>query len=168
MHRSLAMPARAEDWSMTAIHELTGREFAPPERDELRSFDRATRRPGVLLALADARSGAELGAFLTRQGFNVWLAGGGVEAITIYLEHTGSIDLLLLDAELHDLPGQAFLRRFATHFPGVPCLFRSGESAAVAVRLRAVSATIVPASLDPIAIAERLWEIVAFEFLVEA
>jgi CheY-like chemotaxis protein len=153
---------------MTAVHELTGLKFAPPEVDDWGSFDRGTRRPGVLLALADARSGAELGAFLTRQGFNLWLAGCGVEAITIYLEHTGSLDLLLLDAELPDLPGPAFLRRFATHFPGVPCLFRAGQSGAVTERLRAAGATIVPASLDPIAIAERLWGIVAFEFLVES
>jgi CheY-like chemotaxis protein len=153
---------------MTAVHELTGLKFAPREVDDSGSLDRSTRQPGVLLAFADARPRAELADALTRQGFNIWVVECGIEAITTYLGHTGSVDLLLLDAELPDLPGPAFLRRFATHFPGVPCVFRAGQSEAVTERLRASGATIVPASLDPIAIAERLWEIVAFEFLVES
>jgi len=127
----------------------------------------ASRRPGVLVALADAQERSEVAKYLTRQDFNVWTAETGVEAITTYLEHNGSVDFLFLDAELADLPGLSFLRRFKTHFPGVPCIFRAGRSDAVVARLRAEGATILPLSLDPAALAEHLWDLVAFEFLVE-
>src|SRR5262249_25527632 len=98
-----------------------------------------------------------------QRGFAVWTATCGVEAITTYLEHTGSVDVLFIDAELTDLPGLAFVRRFKTHFPGVPCVFRSGISDTVSAQLVAAGVIVVPQSITPGALAERLWEVVALE-----
>jgi len=121
-----------------------------------------------LVAIANALERAEVAEFLTRQGFDVWTAESGIEAMTTYLEHNGSVDFLFLDAELADLPGPSFLRRFKTYFPGVPCIFRAGRSNVIVAKLRAAGATIMPLSVGPAALAEHLWEVVAFEFLVEA
>jgi len=110
----------------------------------------------------------ELAAFLRHRGFNVWTARCGLDAITTYLEHTESLDVLLLDADLPDLPGPAFVRRFKTHFPGVPCVFWAGLSDAVSKQLVAAGAIIVPPSIAPAELANRLWEVVALEEWVEA
>jgi len=109
-----------------------------------------------------------LAALLNRQGFNVWTACCGVEAISTYLEQTSSVDLLLVDADLPDLPGASFLRRFKTHFPGVPCILRVRNSEGIGDELRAAGAIVVSASLGPEALSDFLWELAAFEFLVEA
>lgn len=126
------------------------------------------RRPGLLLAFSDARACSTLAAFLHRQGFNVWTAFSGVEAISAYLERTGSVDLLLVDADLTDLPGTVFLRRFKTYFPGVPCVLRVRNPETASAELQAAGAMVVSASLSPEALADCLWELAAFEFLVEA
>src|SRR5262245_3318192 len=145
---------------MTAERVLVNWESEIAERDDEPAY---LRRPGVLIALADLWERADLASSLARRGFAVWTAASGVEAITTYLEHTGSVDVLLLDAELPDLPGPAFMRRFKTHFPGVPCVFRAGFSDAVSRQLAAVGAILVPQSIAPAALASRLWEVVALE-----
>ena len=73
-----------------------------------------------------------------------------------------------LDEELPDLPGPAFVRRFQTHFPGVPCVFRAGSSDALARQLAASGVIVVSPSIPPATLANRLWEVVAFEEWVEA
>jgi len=153
---------------MTTLDERPGRASPVGDSSATRLPNLLVRRPGVLVALVDVRARLELSGLLTRQGFNVWVANSGVEAIATYLEHTGEVDLLLLDAELSDLPGPAFLRRFATHFPGVPCFFRAAPSGAIVESLRATGATMVPDTLGPSALSDMLWEAVAFEFLVDA
>ena len=127
-----------------------------------------TRRPGLVLAMSDAEYCSNLAAFLNRQGFNVWAASGGVEAISAYLERTGSVDLLLVDADLPDLPGVSFLRRFKTHFPGVPCILRVRNPEAAGGDLRTAGAIVVSATISPESLADYLWELAAFEFLLEA
>jgi CheY-like chemotaxis protein len=144
----------------TSEHELLDRALEIPNRD---TDTVSPRQPGVLIAIEDLWERADLASTLTRRGFAVWTAACGVEAITTYLEHTGSVDVLLLDAELPDLPGLAFLRRFKTHFPGVPCVFRAGTSDTVSRQLRAAGAIVMPPSIALAELAERLWEVVACE-----
>jgi CheY-like chemotaxis protein len=148
---------------MIATDEPTiGDEHVPASESSI------ARRPGILLAISDVRACSTLAAFLHRQGFNVWTAFSGVEAISAYLERTGSVDLLLVDADLTDPPGTSFLRRFKTYFPGVPCVLRVRNPETAGAELRAAGAIVVSAGLSPEALADCLWELAAFEFLVEA
>ena len=153
---------------MIAAHTIAGLKVQTSDWDFDPEFaGAATRQPGVLVALAETQERSDLAAFLTRQGFNVWAASDGVEAITIYLEHNAWVDVLLIDAELPDLPGTAFLRRFKTHFPGVPCVFRAGHSDTVSAQLAAAGALVVARTLTPVAVADRLREEVAFKVWAE-
>ena len=149
---------------MIAAHTIVGLKVQTSDRDsDLKCSVATTRRPGVLLALAEPQARSELADFLACQGFNVWTARDGVEAITSYLEHNASVDVLLIDADLPDLPGAAFLRRFKTHFPGVPCVFRAGRSDAVSKQLAAAGVLVIPRTLAPVTVVDRLREAVSFK-----
>jgi CheY-like chemotaxis protein len=65
---------------------------------------------------------------LRDEGFEVWPVGSGLEALSVFFDRTGQIDAFVLDINLPDLPGAAFLRRLRAHFPGVPCVFLADES----------------------------------------
>src|SRR5262245_19726439 len=126
------------------------------------------RRPGVLVAVADETTRTSLAGFLAGRGFDVWTAGSGLDALTVYVEHPGVMDVVLLDDDFTDLPGPAFLRRFRTHFPSVPCVFRTEVSTRQAEKLRERGATVVPRTIPPAVLVERLWETVAFPDDLEA
>ncbi len=81
------------------------------------------RRPGVLVAVGDSAARADLSAYLTGQGFEVWAAGTGIDALGEYFAHADGVDVLVVDAGLRDLPGPAFRRRLRSYFPAVPCVF---------------------------------------------
>ncbi len=149
---------------MIAAHAIVGLKVQTSDRDsDPKCMVATTRRPGVLLALVEPQVRSDLADFLACQGFNVWTARDGVEAITSYLEHNASVDVLLIDADLPDLPGAAFLRRFKTHFPGVPCVFLAGRSDAVSKQLVAAGVLVVPRAIAPVAVLDRLRDAVAFK-----
>ena len=80
-------------------------------------------QPTVVLGSASVTRLLELSRDLRAEGFEVWPAGSGLEALSVFLDRTGQIDAFVLDINLPDLPGAAFLRRLRAHFPGVPCVF---------------------------------------------
>ena len=88
----------------------------------------APRRPGIVIGSARPARRAALAEYLEASGFDVWAAASGLEALDAYLYHTGEVDVLLLDADLADLPAPAFYRRIRSHFPGVPCCFLADDS----------------------------------------
>lgn len=120
------------------------------------------RRPGVLLAAGELIERLELAGGLAGHGFDVWTAGSGMDALRAYVEHAGTVDVLVIDAGLPDLPGLAFLRRFRSHFPGVPCVFLI-DPAGRALDLVAAGAVVVPRPVGPEELSARLWEVVAGE-----
>src|SRR5262249_16417902 len=122
----------------------------------------AARSPGGLIVIGDWRTRVGLADDLSREGFDVWAAGAGVGALNIYAAHTGEVDGLLLAAGLKDLPGPVFLTRFQRHFPGVPCVFLTGRSGNGADALEETGATVLPRSVEPAILADRLLEAVAF------
>jgi CheY-like chemotaxis protein len=81
------------------------------------------RKPGVLVAVGDSAARADLSVYLTAQGFEVWTAGTGLDALGEYFIHADGVDVLVVDAGLRDLPGAAFRRRLRSYFPAVPCVF---------------------------------------------
>jgi len=65
---------------------------------------------------------------LERHGYEVLLAGDGVEALQVYCENRGKIDLVILDLTMPRLSGRDTFRRLVEMDPGVRVLFSSGYS----------------------------------------
>src|SRR5262245_363682 len=65
--------------------------------------------PGVLVADDDAHVRSLLGHFLKREGYAVWLAADGHEALDVYRRHQEDIHLVLLDVRMPRRDGPATL-----------------------------------------------------------
>lgn len=77
-------------------------------------------RSGVLLVGPTTRTRDLLAAYLTASGFAVCTAESGVQAFDVYIRKLGGVDAVIVDVELAELRGLAFIARFRRHFPGVP------------------------------------------------
>jgi CheY-like chemotaxis protein len=64
---------------------------------------------------------------LPPQGFAVWRAASGEEALDLYREHSSAIDVVLLDVRMPDLDGPHTLVRLRQYDPEVRCCFMSGD-----------------------------------------
>jgi CheY-like chemotaxis protein len=67
-----------------------------------------------------------MAAGLGEEGFAVWLAGDGEEALELYRRHSQEIDLVLLEVRLPGLDGPQTLAALRQLNPGVRCCFLSG------------------------------------------
>src|SRR5262249_12014564 len=87
----------------------------------------AGRRPGVLVV--DDQEGVRgvVGARLRQEGFAVWLAPDGWEAIDLCRSLRGAIDLVLPDVRMPGLDGPATLTALRGLNPQVRCCFLSGD-----------------------------------------
>ena len=65
---------------------------------------------------------------LERNGFNVWLAPNGPEAIDLYRAHKEDIDVVLLDVCMPGLDGPATLDALRKRNPEVRACFMSGDT----------------------------------------
>ena len=68
-------------------------------------------------------------AILQRYGYQVLLAEDGVQALEVYTEHKGNIDLVFLDLTMPRLAGKDTFVQLAKMDPDVRVLFTSGYSA---------------------------------------
>jgi CheY-like chemotaxis protein len=66
---------------------------------------------------------------LERHGYAVLLASDGLEALEVYQQHCGKIDLVILDLTMPRLSGRDTFKRLVEMDPGVRVLFSSGYSA---------------------------------------
>ena len=87
-------------------------------------------KPGVLVVDDEylVRIMVQLG--LERNGFDVWLASGGREAIGLYRKHRDSIAVVLLDVRMPGLDGPQTLDALRELNPGVRACFMSGDTGA--------------------------------------
>jgi CheY-like chemotaxis protein len=67
------------------------------------------RLPIVLLVDNDLYVRQALAVMLKRLGCEVWLASSGPEALELYRQHPGSIDMVLLDVRMPGMSGPATL-----------------------------------------------------------
>lgn len=88
-----------------------------------------TRRPaGVLVVDDDGLIRSMLATGLRQQGIHVWLAANGREAVEIYSQHAGAIDLVLLDVRMPGLDGPQTLAALEKIDTRVRCCFMSGDT----------------------------------------
>ncbi len=85
-----------------------------------------TRRHGVLVADDDPEILDVLEFGLQREGFAVWLAGDGAQAVSLYRDHCQEIDAALLDVRMPRLDGPETLSALKEITPRVRCCFMSG------------------------------------------
>jgi CheY-like chemotaxis protein len=87
-------------------------------------------KPGVLVVDDEhlVRIMVQLG--LERNGFDVWLASNGQEAIDLYREHRENIAVVLLDVRMPGLDGPETLEVLHQMNPDVPACFMSGDTGA--------------------------------------
>jgi CheY-like chemotaxis protein len=85
-----------------------------------------TRRRGVLVADDEPEILDVLDFGLQREGFAVWLAGDGEQAVSLYHDHSGDIDAVLLDVRMPRLDGPRTLSALQEITPQVRCCFMSG------------------------------------------
>src|SRR5262245_9445816 len=88
----------------------------------------APRRSGVLVVDDQEFIRSMLNTALGQQGFAVWLAANGREAIEVYLQHSQDIDLVLLDVRMPGLDGPQTLAILERLDPKVRCCFMSGDT----------------------------------------
>ena len=86
----------------------------------------APRKPGVLVADDQESIRTLLSTALQGQGFVVWLAADGGEALNQYWHHRAAIDLVLLDVQMPGLDGPHTLAALRQLNPQVRCCFMSG------------------------------------------
>ena len=106
---------------------------SPPATDGPAAAGEATVRqpgdkPGVLVVDDEhpVRAVVQLG--LERNGFEVWLATNGREAVHLYRKHREHIAVVLLDVRMPGLDGPATLDVLRSLNPGVLVCFMSGDT----------------------------------------
>ncbi len=84
-------------------------------------------QPGLLVVDDDQQVLAMLHMTLAQNGFRVWLAASGFEAIELFREHQERIVLVLLDVCMPGLDGPQTLAALRELNPGVMACFMSGD-----------------------------------------
>jgi CheY-like chemotaxis protein len=87
-------------------------------------------KPGVLVVDDEQMVRIMLQLSLERNGFDVWLAGSGQEAIDLYRQHTDKIAVVVLDVRMPGLDGPHTLEGLRELNPDVQACFMSGETGA--------------------------------------
>ena len=84
------------------------------------------RKCGILVADDEPEIRDVLSFGLQQEGFSVWLAADGQEALDLYRGHCETIDVVLLDVRMPRLDGPATLAALQELTPQIPCCFMSG------------------------------------------
>ncbi len=85
-------------------------------------------RTGVLVVDDEVHIRQMLQIALPRQGFDVWLAASGREAVDLYRRHRNMIGAALLDIRMPGLSGPETLQALREIDPELPCSFMTGDA----------------------------------------
>jgi CheY-like chemotaxis protein len=95
------------------------------------AFDNTPRqrtKMGILVVDDDDGVRTMLGMWLRQQGFTVWDAGSGRQAITLFEEHGDTIHAVLTDVQMPDMDGpQTVSTLLGKYGLRVPCCFMSAD-----------------------------------------
>ena len=82
---------------------------------------------GVLIADDEAAVRSVLEAWLRREGFAVWSASHGQQAVELYRRHRDVIAAVLLDVRMPGMDGPNTLATLQKLSPSIPCCFMTGD-----------------------------------------
>jgi CheY-like chemotaxis protein len=120
-----------------------------------------SRKSGILVVDDEACLRGVLDVGMRQEGFAVWVAAGGQEALDLYRAHHEAIDVVLLDVRMPGLDGPQTLAALQGVNPGVRCCFMTGDPGGYTEeglkRLGAVAVHRKPFPLDEIA--RSLWQL---------
>jgi DNA-binding NtrC family response regulator len=85
------------------------------------------RQYGLLVADDEPAVCGILNAWMSYEGFTVWLAANGEEALDLYWRRRESIDVILLDVRMPGLDGPQTLAAIQDVNPEIRCCFMSGD-----------------------------------------
>lgn len=86
------------------------------------------RKPGILVVDDDPRVRSFLDTALQLQGFAVWLAAGGLEAVQVYQQYRSAIDVALLDVRMPVVDGPQTLAVLLRLNPRLRACFMTGSA----------------------------------------
>jgi two-component system, cell cycle sensor histidine kinase and response regulator CckA len=81
----------------------------------------------VLVVDDDTSTRSSMQRVLERQGYQVIVAGDGIEALRLLQETHVAVDLLVTDVQMPGLAGDALVSQIRRSWPDLPVLFVSGE-----------------------------------------
>jgi CheY-like chemotaxis protein len=97
--------------------------------DSKEAVEKIVRGSGTILFVDDEEMIISLSKeILKKLGYNVLLASGGKEALELYRENMGKIDLVILDMIMPDLSGKIVFEKMKEMDPNVRVLLSSGYS----------------------------------------
>jgi DNA-binding response OmpR family regulator len=105
------------------VHDMSNRHFHGGTMS-------SPTRLGVLVADDEPTILRLLELGLTSQGFVVWAAASGQEALDLFQQHAGEIELALLDVQMPALDGPQTLAALRALRPALKCCFMSGNTGA--------------------------------------
>ena len=89
------------------------------------------RKPGILVVDDEPALREMLVVVLSQEGFVVWSAEDGSEALTLFQQHRGAIDMVILDVHMPELDGPHTLEELRQIDPEVRCCFMSGSGSSL-------------------------------------
>lgn len=98
---------------------------------------------------------------LRQQGFTVWLAADGQEALDLYRQNADTIDVVLLDVRMSGRDGPETLSALQKLNPQIRCCFMSGElgNHTTASLLELGAAAVLPKPFRLTEISQVLWQL---------
>jgi CheY-like chemotaxis protein len=96
-------------------------------RDCMGASDATARKCGILLVDNDACLRNILSIGLRQEGFALWVAADGLEAIDTYGRHCEAIDVVLMDVRMPGIDGPQTLVALQTVNSEIRCCFMSGD-----------------------------------------
>jgi CheY-like chemotaxis protein len=138
-NKSSALSKESQEFSVTETLDGPERlspfnevsELSKDARDRLKESPGTppggARKPGILIVDDEEYVRAILQTWLRQQGFAVWLAADGQEALELYSRHREAIDVILLDVRMPRLDGPETLAAIQQLNPRVRCCFMSGD-----------------------------------------
>ena len=116
---------------------------------------------GILVVDDEEDLRALLSIGLRQQGFAVWLAADGHEALELYRRHREFIDVALLDVRMPGQDGPQTLAALYKVNPQIRCCFMSGDFGShTEEKLRSLgAAAVLPKPFRLAEVAHQLWEL---------
>lgn len=116
---------------------------------------------GILIADDESSVRSLLNTSMQQQGFAVWMAADGQEAIDLYQQYRDYIDVVLLDVRMPGLDGPRTLGILRERNPEIRCCLMSGElgSHGETILRSLGAAALIPKPFRPGEVARMLWEL---------